>query len=79
MEECLRTQKTGGDSEYEKRKMAQIREEYEESIKHKSTVEPYGIKPVDKTCAYPVIIGDVKSEVCEEDTEGDVLFLNTSF
>ncbi|KAJ8960736.1 hypothetical protein NQ318_020029, partial [Aromia moschata] len=75
-EKCLREVKVGGegyDPEYEERKRAQLVEEYEESIKHKSTVQPYGIKPVTTTCAYPVYIGHVKSGECtEEDNEGEV-------
>lgn len=74
MEECLKTQKTGGDPEYDKRKMAEIRQEYEESIKHKSMVEPRGIKPVNITCKYPVIIGEVQSGVCTEDEAGNISF-----
>lgn len=34
---------------------------------HEVTKEPpYGIKPVNKTCDYPVLVGDIKSSECAE-------------
>ncbi|KAJ8964821.1 hypothetical protein NQ314_004629 [Rhamnusium bicolor] len=71
MEKCLQGLKVGagGDSDYDKAKRAEILAQYEESIKHKTKIPPYGIKPVNKTCAYPVYIGDVKSGECTEEGE----------
>ncbi|KAJ8980307.1 hypothetical protein NQ317_005228 [Molorchus minor] len=73
MEKCLKEVKVGGegyDQEYETRKRAELVQEYEESLKHKSNIGPYGIKPVKKTCAYPIYIGQVESGECkEEETE----------
>nr|XP_023021361.1 EF-hand domain-containing protein 1-like [Leptinotarsa decemlineata] len=69
MEKCLQRQGVdeGYDPEYEKNTMDRIREEYEESVKHKSKIQPYGVKPVNMECAYPVNIGDVKSTKCTEE------------
>lgn len=64
---CMRGLKTGGatDVEEEARKRAQIVDEYEATLKRKFVVPPHGILPVNKECAYPVVIGDVRSTECE--------------
>ncbi|CAH1104815.1 unnamed protein product [Psylliodes chrysocephalus] len=43
--------------------------EYEDAMKHKTGVLPYGIKPYGHECANPVFIGDKKSSVCKPDEE----------
>ncbi|CAH1183331.1 unnamed protein product [Phaedon cochleariae] len=68
MDQCLHRVKV--DDAYEKAKMADIRREYEQSMEHKSQVQPYGIKTVNEDCAYPVKVGDVKSTECSEETQG---------
>lgn len=52
------------DQEYEDQKRKEILAQYEASLEHKNLVPPYGIKAVEKTCAYPVHVGDVKSTEC---------------
>ncbi|KAG5888287.1 hypothetical protein JTB14_006674 [Gonioctena quinquepunctata] len=71
MEECQHRLKVreGDDAEFEM-KMSKIEREYQESIKHKSQIQPYGVKPVNTECAYPVTIGDVKSTKCTEESRG---------
>lgn len=55
----------GESPEQEARKRAQIVQEYEDGLKHKFMVPPHGILPVNKECAYPIVIGDVQSTECE--------------
>lgn len=67
MEKCMAEIKVGGghgDPEYEEAKRKQLVAEYEASLRHKDAVPAYGIQPVEKTCAYPVHVGDVKSTEC---------------
>lgn len=65
--ECMKELKAGGGTnpEEDARKRAQIVQEYEETLKHKFVVPPHGIAPVNKECAYPVVIGDIQSTECE--------------
>ncbi|CAH0556686.1 unnamed protein product [Brassicogethes aeneus] len=69
MEKCLELVKAGGgmDPEEEARIRAGILQEYEDSLKREREIMPYGIKPVNESCRYPVVIGDIKSSVCPED------------
>ncbi|KAK9686909.1 DM10 domain [Popillia japonica] len=66
MEKCMAEVNIGADvdSEYEKRIKQRILAEYEASIQHKQDVPPHGIQPVEKTCRYPIHVGDVKSTEC---------------
>ncbi|XP_017777691.1 PREDICTED: EF-hand domain-containing protein 1-like [Nicrophorus vespilloides] len=69
MEKCLEQMHVGGaefDPSSDDRKRAQILMEYEKSMEHKEKVPPYGIKPLNKDCAYPLVIGDVKSIECTD-------------
>lgn len=70
MEKCLEEMKSDMDPEYERAKRAQLVEEYEKSLEHKYVVPPHGIEPVNTTCAYPIHIGKVKDQACEEEPEG---------
>lgn len=57
----------GGSSDPEKDAQirANILQQYEDTLKHTYKVPSHGILPVNKTCAYPVNIGDVQKEECE--------------
>lgn len=52
--------------------------EYEDAMKHKTGVLPYGIKPYGHECANPVFIGDKKSSVCKPDEEGNIVAFRNS-
>nr|CAI5819354.1 unnamed protein product [Callosobruchus analis] len=71
-EECLKDLRVGvgREPEYEDAKMAELRQEYEDSIKYKAPPHQYGIKEVNTTCPYPVQIGDVKDGECTDDIIG---------
>ncbi|XP_057671863.1 EF-hand domain-containing protein 1-like [Diorhabda carinulata] len=71
LEKCYKELKVGGGADPEKEQAIkdEIRRQYEESIVHKSSIQPYGVKSVSKECPYPVVIGDVKSGECKEDEQ----------
>ncbi|XP_030757302.1 uncharacterized protein LOC115883129 [Sitophilus oryzae] len=72
-DKCLKDFNVGGgdiESEADKQKHEKILQEYEDSIKHTYKVPPYGILPVNKTCAYPIYTGEPKDLTCSEDIEG---------
>ncbi|CAG9840580.1 unnamed protein product [Diabrotica balteata] len=68
LEECYQRLGVGAgtDAAKEKETRDEIRRQYEESIIHKSSVLPYGIKPLKKDCRYPVVIGDVHKGTCKD-------------
>ncbi|KAK4880766.1 hypothetical protein RN001_008912 [Aquatica leii] len=75
LEKCFIEQKVkpdpDADLEYE-RKKAKILEEYTESLKHKYVVPEHGIDPVNLTCPYPIVIGEIADKTCkEQDVGGD--------
>lgn len=67
LEKCLEEVKVGGenyDPDYEKRLRERIVREYEDTLKHRYVVPAHGIAGVNKSCAYPIRIGNVPTTEC---------------
>lgn len=66
LDACLAELKGGSsDPEKDARIRAHILQQYEDTLEHTYKVPSHGILPVNKTCAYPVVIGDVQIDECE--------------
>lgn len=68
LDKCMDVLKAGGGEpeDIKKAKMDKLKQEYEDSLIHKYKVPPYGILPVNRSCAYPIVLGDVPKTECPE-------------
>lgn len=75
MEKCIQDVVVSVDQQYEENKRKEVLQQYEDSLLRKPFVPPRGIQEVNKICAQPVHIGEIKNIDCS-DLEGKVNVFN---